>query len=127
MAITLYGIPHCDTVKKARAFLNAQGLAYTFHHVKRQGVTPELIDHWLREVSWNQLLNRAGTTFKRLGDAERAGVVDAASARAVLAAHPSAIKRTVVRWPDGALTVGFDPAVFASRVQANVDRRGRTT
>jgi Spx/MgsR family transcriptional regulator len=114
-ATTVYGIPNCDTVKKARAWLDEQGVAYTFHDFKKQGVSAALLDEWMQTVSWNQLLNRAGTTFKKLSDADKAAVVDAASARTVLLATPSAIKRPVVRWADGALTVGFDAAVFAQR------------
>lgn len=116
MNTTLYGIPHCDTVKRARAWLDEQAVDYTFHDFKKQGVSAALLDQWIRAAGWEKLLNRAGTTFRQLSEADKAAVVDAASARSVLLAHPSAIKRPVVRWADGALTVGFDLAVFASHV-----------
>jgi arsenate reductase (glutaredoxin) len=115
MPATLYGIPNCDTVKKARAWLDEQGVAYTFHDFKKHGVSAALLEEWMRTVSWDKLLNRAGTTFKKLSDADKAAVVDAASARTVLLANPSAIKRPVVRWADGTLTVGFDATVFTQR------------
>jgi arsenate reductase (glutaredoxin) len=111
--ITVYGIPNCDSVKKARAWLSARGADHRFHDFKTDGVSPALLDAWLREVAWDKLLNRAGTSYRALSDADKAAVVDAASARAVLLAQPSAIKRPVVRWADGSLTVGFDAAVFA--------------
>jgi arsenate reductase (glutaredoxin) len=110
---TLYGIPNCDTVKKARAWLAEQGVAYTFHDFKKHGVSAALLDDWMQTVSWDKLINRAGTTFKQLSDADKAAVVDAASAKALVLVHTSAIKRPVVRWADGALTIGFDAAVFA--------------
>jgi Spx/MgsR family transcriptional regulator len=114
MAITLYGIPNCDTVKKARAWLGAQGLGHDFHDFRKQGVPPEL-DGWLAEHGWQKLVNRQGTTWRKLDAAAQAGVTDAASAKAALLAQPSLIKRPVVRWPDGRTTVGFDAADWASR------------
>lgn len=114
--ITIYGIPNCDSVKKARAWLAAQGVDHRFHDFKKDGVSPDLLDAWLRDLPWHKLLNRAGTTYRTLSEADKAAAVDAASARAVLLAHPSAIKRPVVRWADGSLTVGFDAALFAQHV-----------
>ncbi len=111
----LYGIPNCDTVKKARAWLTAQGLASDFHDFKKQGVPADCLDAWLAAAGWERLLNRKGTAWRALDEATRAGVVDAATARAVMLAHASVIKRPVVEWPDGAITVGFDAEAWARR------------
>ncbi|MCU0764250.1 MAG: arsenate reductase [Hydrogenophaga sp.] len=111
---TLYGIPNCDTVKKARDWLQAQGIAHQFHDFKKQGVPPAALDRWLRAAGWEVLVNRKGTTWRGLDETLRAGVSDAASARTLLLAHASAIKRPVVEWADGRITVGFDPAAWAA-------------
>jgi Spx/MgsR family transcriptional regulator len=113
--ITLYGIPNCDTVKKARTWLTAQGLAHQFHDFKKQGVPEAALDAWLAAAGWEKLVNRKGTTWRGLDEATRTAVTDAASARALLLAHASVIKRPVVVWSDGAVTVGFDPADWAQR------------
>ena len=109
----LHGIPNCDTVKRARAWFEARGLACRFHDSKKQGVPAEVLADWMADVGWERLLNRQGTTWRKLDDATRAGVVDAASAAELMSAQPSVIKRPVVRWPGGSLSVGFDPADFA--------------
>jgi Spx/MgsR family transcriptional regulator len=113
--ITLYGIPNCDTVKKARTWLTAQGLAHQFHDFKKQGVPEAALDAWLAAAGWEKLVNRKGTTWRGLDEATRTAVTDAASARALLLAHASVIKRPVVVWSDGAVTVGFEPADWAQR------------
>jgi Spx/MgsR family transcriptional regulator len=113
--ITLHGIPNCDTVKKARAWLAAQGRDHAFHDFKKAGVPAAALDGWLAAVGWEVLLNRKGTTWRGLDDAERAAVTDAASARTLMLTHPSVIKRPVVQWSDGAITVGFDAADWAAR------------
>lgn len=113
--ITLYGIPNCDTVKKARTWLTAQGLAHQFHDFKKQGVPEAALDAWLAAAGWEKLVNRKGTTWRGLDEATRSAVTDAASARALLLAHASVIKRPVVVWSDDAVTVGFDPADWAQR------------
>lgn len=112
--ITLYGIPNCDTVKRARAWLDTHGVGYAFHDFKKQGVPPAALAAWIAEAGWEPLLNRKGTTWRQLDAAVRDRVVDAASASAVLQAHSSLIKRPVVRWPSG-LTVGFDEVSFSAR------------
>lgn len=114
--ITLYGIPNCDTVKKARTWLTEQGVDYVFHDFKKQGVPLRALDAWLEAPGWETLLNRKGTSWRLLDEATKASVVDAASARAVMLLQPSVIKRPVVVWADGAVTVGFKPDVFASRL-----------
>ncbi|MBO9513774.1 MAG: ArsC family reductase [Variovorax sp.] len=114
---TLYGIPNCDTVKRARAWLDEHGVAYRFHDFKKEGVPEAELDQWLKSPGWEALVNRRGTTWRRLDDATRAGVVDAASARAALLAHPSLIKRPVVRWGASAVvTTGFDADQWKSHV-----------
>lgn len=113
--ITLYGIPNCDTVKRARAWLDDHAVAYRFHDFKKQGVPEAALDAWLQAPGWEAIVNRRGTTWRRLDDAARAGVVDASSARAALLANPSLIKRPVVDWDcGGTATVGFDADAWAA-------------
>ena len=114
--MTLYGIPNCDTVKKARTWLTDHGHDYVFHDFKKQGVPLTQIDQWLQAVGWEALINRKGSSWRLLDDAIKAGVVDAASARAVALLQPSVIKRPVVEWADGKVTVGFKPEAFSIRI-----------
>jgi arsenate reductase (glutaredoxin) len=114
--ITLYGIPNCDTVKRARAWLAAQGVAFTFHDFKQQGLPEAELQRWLAAVGWQTLLNRRGTMWRKLPEATQAGVVDEDSAAAVMRATPSTVKRPVVHWRDGSITVGFDEAAWAARI-----------
>ncbi|GIX19249.1 MAG: Spx/MgsR family RNA polymerase-binding regulatory protein [Erythrobacter cryptus] len=104
--ITLYGIPNCDTVKKARAWLESQGKAYTFHDYKKAGADPDRIAGWIAAAGLDVVVNRKGTSFRALCDADKARAADAASAPALLAAKPSLIKRPIVEHPGG-LLVGF--------------------
>ncbi len=113
--ITLHGIPNCDTVKKARSWLTEHGVEHRFHDFKKQGVPEAELDRWLAAVGWETLINRKGTAWRQLDEAVRAGVTNAASARAVALANPSVIKRPVVQWADG-ITVGFDAAVWQARL-----------
>ena len=106
--ITVHGIPNCDTVKKARTWLDAQGVAYQFHDFKKQGVPPARLDAWLAGPGWEKLVNRKGTTWRKLDPATQSGVKDGASARALMLEQPSVIKRPVVDW-GATTTVGFDP------------------
>ena len=112
MSITLYGIPNCDTVKKARAWLAARRLAYTFHNYKQAGADPVKLAEWCAIAGWETVLNRAGTTFRKLPDADQQGL-DAATAAAIMTANPSCIKRPIVEHPGG-LLVGFKPDVWAA-------------
>ncbi|MCB2074353.1 MAG: ArsC family reductase [Novosphingobium sp.] len=105
MSITVYGIPNCDTVKKARNWLDAKGLDYQFHDYKKQGADAGRIAGWVDKAGWEVVLNRRGTTFRKLPDADKEGI-DAGKAVAVMAANPSCIKRPVVEYPGG-LLVGF--------------------
>ncbi len=111
MTITLYGIPNCDTVKKARGWLDAVGVAYAFHDYKKAMIDAAMLRGWAGEVGWEVLLNRAGTTFKKLADADKAGL-DEGKAIALMVAQPSMIKRPVVTGA-GALLVGYKPEVWA--------------
>ena len=115
--IVLYGISNCDTVKKARAWLAGQNAVYTFHDVKKSGVPNEALASWVQAVSRDKLLNRQGTTWRKLDAATQASVVDDTSAMALLQAQPSLIKRPVVCWAD-AITVGFDADAWAARLAA---------
>ena len=105
MTIIFYGIPNCDTVKKARVWLEGRGIAYAFHDYKKQGTDAAKIAGWVEVAGWERVLNRAGTTFKKLPDTDRADI-DAAKAAALMAANPSCIKRPVLEHPGG-LLVGF--------------------
>lgn len=113
--ITVYGIPNCDTVKKARTWLTEHGIEHSFHDFKKQGVPPDHLDRWLEAAGWETVVNRKGTTWRQLDEATRTGVTDVASARAVALANPSVIKRPVVEWADSAITVGFNAADWQQR------------
>jgi arsenate reductase len=115
--ITLYGIPNCDTVKKARAWLAEHGAPVHFHDFKKQGVPEPQLDHWLAAAGWEKLLNRQGTTWRKLDDATKAAVTDGKTARALMLAQPSVIKRPVVEWSASVVTVGFDAADWQNRLK----------
>ncbi len=116
-SITLYGIPNCDTVKKARAWLAEQQVEVLFHDFKKQGVPEARLDHWLATAGWEKLLNRQGTTWRKLDAATQAAVTDARSARALMLAQASVIKRPVVEWRAQDVSVGFDAASWSSRLK----------
>jgi arsenate reductase len=108
----IYGIKNCDTMKKARAWLEANGVACDFHDYKIAGIGRAALEGWVREAGWEALLNRAGTTFKKLPEADRAGL-DADKAVALMLAQPSMIKRPVLALA-GRIVVGFKPDVYAA-------------
>ena len=112
----LYGIPNCDTVKKARAWLQGRGVAHEFIDFKKTPPDAELLAGWARAVGTERLLNRKGTTWRAVDAATQAAAGTEAGALALMAAQPSVIKRPVVQWPDGALTVGFDEADWSRRL-----------
>jgi Spx/MgsR family transcriptional regulator len=112
LMITLYGIPNCDSVKKARVWLTEHQVDYTFHDFKKQGVPTELLPGWVKAVGLDKLINRKGPTWRKLDAAVQASVVDAASATPVILAHSSIIKRPLIVWDDGQVTVGFDPELL---------------
>ena len=118
MGIIVHGIANCDTVKRARAWLAAAAAQVEFVDFKKAALNAAQLDAWLACVPWERLLNRQGTTWRKLSDAQRAAVVDAASAKALMLANTSVIKRPVVRWADGHISVGFDPAGWAVRLKA---------
>ena len=109
---TIYGIRNCDTMKKARTWLDAHGIDYAFHDYKTAGIAPATLAGWARQVGWETLLNRSGTTFRKLPEAEREGL-DEAGAIGLMAANPSAIKRPVLAVGDK-LLVGFRPEAYAA-------------
>ena len=115
MTITLYGIPNCDTVKRARAWLQEHQRDAAFHDFKKAGVPTDRLDTWVAAVGWERLLNRKGTAWRKLGDDTRAAVVDERSAKQVMREQASVIKRPVVEWADGAITVGFDESDWSKR------------
>ena len=110
--ITMYGIPNCDTIKKARTWLEAHKVAHTFHDYKKAGIEKAVLEGWAKKVGWEVLLNRAGTTFKKLPDADKDGLTEK-KAIALMLAQPSMIKRPVLE-AKGKLTVGFKPDEYAA-------------
>ena len=110
--ITLYGIPNCDTVKKARVWLDQHGVAYEFHDYKKAGIDAGRLGRWVDEHGWETVLNRAGTTFKKLPEADKANL-DRDKAIALMIAQPSMIKRPVLDLGDRRL-VGFKPDAYAA-------------
>ena len=116
MSITVYGIPNCDTVKKARGWLDGLGLEYRFHDYKKAGIEPDNLREWVDARGWEAILNRTGTTFRNLPEAERSDL-DATKAIRLMGANTSAIKRPVVEYDregDTGLLVGFDPQEWST-------------
>ena len=112
--VELYGIPNCDTMKKARAWLDAQGIAYEFHDYKLRSVDRDKLANWMKAVGWETLLNRAGTTFRKLPDAMKQDL-DARKALALMLEQPSMIKRPVLV-SGKTLLVGFKPEIYSARL-----------
>ena len=113
----LYGIPNCDTVKRARAWLEDRGVEHRFHDFKKSGVPDDPMSRWIERLGWQALLNRQGTTWRKLSDAAKMAVVDAASAHQVMTQHPSLIRRPVVEWPNGDITLGFTHDAFKTHTR----------
>ena len=120
-SITIYGIKNCDTMKKARNWLDSHGIGYDFHDYKTAGIAKDKLRQWSDELGWETLLNRAGTTFRQLPDADKAGLNER-KALALMLAQPSMIKRPVLD-VGGKLLVGFKPDIYAREVAAK--SRGR--
>ncbi len=112
MPVTLYGIKNCDTMKKARAWLDAQGIAYTFHDYEMVGIERERLKSWCDELGWETVLNRAGTTFRAVPDADKSGL-DATKAITLMLAQPSMIKRAVLDLGKRRV-IGFKPDIYAA-------------
>lgn len=115
VSITIYGIKNCDTMKKARAWLDQHGVAYAFHDYKTAGLDRAHLARWAKEVGWETLLNRAGTTFKKLPDADKDGLTET-KAIALMLSQPSMIKRPVLE-TGGKLLVGFKPEIYAKEFE----------
>jgi arsenate reductase len=116
MTITIHGIKNCDTMKKARAWLEAEGIGHDFHDYKTAGITTAKLQVWVRQAGWEALLNRAGTTFRKLPEDQKQGL-DEARAMALMLAQPSMIKRPVLTHGDK-LIIGFDPALYSAAFKA---------
>jgi arsenate reductase len=115
--ITIYGIKNCDTMKKARSWLDNQGVVYSFHDYKTAGIDRERLEKWVKKVGWETLLNRAGTTFKELPDKDKTGLTEK-KAIALMLAQPSMIKRPVLEPGGGRLLVGFKSEIYGSALFA---------
>ena len=115
MAITIYGIKNCDTMKKARAWLDKKGIAYAFHDYKTFGIDKAKLEGWAKKAGWEVLLNRAGTTFRKLPEKDKASVTEK-KAIALMLEQPSMIKRPVLELPGGKLLVGFKPEEYQKAV-----------
>ncbi len=109
----LYGIPNCDTVKKARAALAVRGIAYEFHDFKKQGVNEAMVSSWIKQVGWQKLLKKSGPTWSKLAPEIKASIRDDASALPVLLAHPNVIKRPVLVQDGKVLATGFNEQEYA--------------
>jgi arsenate reductase len=111
--ITIYGIKNCDTMKKARAWLDAHKVAYAFHDYKVAGIARDKLEGWAKKAGWETLLNKAGTTFRKLPEEDKEGLTEAKAIKLMLA-QPSIIKRPVLELPGGKLLVGFKPEAYAA-------------
>ena len=115
LPVAIYGIKNCDTMKKARAWLEKHGVDYSFHDYKTAGIERERLERWCKKVGWETLLNRNGTTFRKLPDQDKSNL-DAKKALALMLAQPSMIKRPVVELGGGKLLVGFAPEDYSRSV-----------
>jgi arsenate reductase (glutaredoxin) len=116
-SITIYGIKNCDTMKKARAWLDKRGVDYAFHDYKTAGIERDRLERWEKKVGWETLLNRGGTTFRKLPDKDKAAL-NGKKAIALMLAQPSMIKRPVLDLGGGKLLVGFAPDLYSAAVAA---------
>ena len=112
MPVTIYGIKNCDTMKKARAWLDKHGVEYVFHDYKTAGIEREKLERWSKKVGWETLINRSGTTFRKLSDKDKISL-DSRRATSLMLEQPSIIKRPVLELGGGKLLVGFKPDVYA--------------
>jgi arsenate reductase len=117
LSVTVYGIKNCDTMKKARAWLDKHGVAYSFHDYKTAGIERERLEQWCQKVGWEALSNRSGTTFRKLADKDK-NRLDERKAVALMLAQPSMIKRPVLDLGGGELVVGFNPELYGSALVA---------
>ena len=117
MTITIYGIKNCDMMKKARGWLDGHGVEYAFHDYKSAGIDRDRLELWCKALGWETLLNRAGTTFRKLPEADKQGL-DADKAIALMLEQPSMIKRPILDLGDGKLLVGFKPDAYSAAIGA---------
>ncbi len=115
MPITIYGIKNCDTMKKARTWLDKKRVAYDFHDYKTDGIERARLEGWTKKAGWETLFNRAGTTFRKLPDKDKDGITEK-KAIALMLAQPSMIKRPVLELSSGKLLVGFSPETYAKSI-----------
>ena len=120
MAIVIYGIKNCDTMKKARAWLDKHGIDYAFHDYKTAGIEREKLERWARKVGWERLLNRAGTTFRKLTDRDRSCITET-KAIALMLKQPSMIKRPVLDAGGGKLLVGFKSELYQAALNRPIN------
>ncbi|MBN6032108.1 ArsC family reductase [Pantoea ananatis] len=113
----MFGIKNCDTIKKARRYLEAAGVDYRFHDYRADGLTDDQLQQFIDVLGYQDLLNTRGTTWRKLPEAEREAITDAASAKALMLAQPAIIKRPVLRAPDGSLLLGFSESLYQNRLQ----------
>ncbi|MHB9805211.1 ArsC family reductase [Pantoea ananatis] len=113
----MFGIKNCDTIKKARRCLEAAGVDYRFHDYRADGLTDDQLQQFIDVLGYQDLLNTRGTTWRKLPEAEREAISDAASAKALMLAQPAIIKRPVLRAPDGSLLLGFSESLYQNRLQ----------
>jgi Spx/MgsR family transcriptional regulator len=116
--IVVFGIPNCDTVKKARVWLSDHGIEHQFHDFKKHGLDSQQLAQWAQTLGWERLLNRQGSTWRKLDATVQAAVSDSASACQLMLSHTSLIKRPVVQWPER-LSVGFDAAQWQAWVDGS--------
>jgi len=116
LSITIYGIKNCDTMKKAFTWLKDHGVAYAFHDYKASGIDRAQLQTWCKALGWETVLNRAGTTFRKLPDADRDGLTEA-KAIALMIAQPSMIKRPMLEYGDGKVMAGFKPDAYAAALK----------
>jgi Spx/MgsR family transcriptional regulator len=112
--VTVYGIPNCQSVKKARAWLQDQSIEYAFHDFKKAGVPLDRLRAWVQHFGWESVLNRKGTTWRMLSEEEKVLVTNASSAIEAMAQHPSLIKRPVIEFDNAQLTLGVNPEAWSS-------------
>jgi arsenate reductase (glutaredoxin) len=116
VAVTIYGIKNCDTMKKARAWLDKHGVEYIFHDYKTAGIAREKLEGWAKKAGWETLLNRAGTTFKKLSDKDKEGLTEK-KALALMLEQPSMIKRPVLELSGSKMLVGFKPEEYSAKLK----------